>query len=89
MLKLKPLIIQDLKVVETINDVNSEVTISPSDISTMKSKVVMPPPGVFGKPDLYCPRTWRRIQHISNEFWSRRQKEFLVNLQERQIWREP
>ena len=56
---------------KTINDVNSEVAISPSHILTIKSKVVMPPPGVLGKPDLYCRRRWRRIQHISNEFWSR------------------
>ena len=41
-------------VVETINDVNNDVAISPSHILTMKSKVAMPPPGVFGKPDLYC-----------------------------------
>ena len=41
-------------VVETINNVKSEVVISPSHILTMKSKVVMPTPGVFGKPDLYC-----------------------------------
>ena len=40
-------------VVETINDVNNEVAISPSHILTMKSKVVMPPPGVFSKQDLY------------------------------------
>ena len=55
----------------------------------MKSKVVLSRPGVFGKPDLYCRRRWRRIQHISNEFWSQWQKEFLVTLQERQKWREP
>ena len=41
-------------VVEKIDDVKSEVVISPSHILTMKSKVVMPTPGVFGKPDLYC-----------------------------------
>ena len=75
-------------VVVTINDVNSEVAISPSHILTMKSKVVMPPPGVFGKPDLYCRRRWRRIQDISNEFRSRWRKEFLVTLQKRQKWRE-
>ena len=74
--------------VETINNVNSEVKISPSHILTMKSKVVMPPPGVFGKPDLYCRRRWRRIQDISNEFRSRWRKEFLVTLQKRQKWRE-
>ena len=54
--------------IETINDVNSEVEILPNHIIIMKSKVVMPPRGVFGKPDLYCHRRWRRIQHISNEF---------------------
>ena len=32
-------------VVETINDVNSEVTLSPANLLTMKSKVIMPPPG--------------------------------------------
>ena len=74
---------------ETINSVNSNVAISPSHILTMKSKTVNPPPGVFGKPDLYCLRRWRRIQHISNEFWSPWQKEFLVTLQERQKLREP
>ena len=73
-------------VIETINDVNSEVTILSSHILIMKSKVVMPPPGMFGKPDMYCHRRWRRIQHISNEFWIRWQKEFLVTLQERQKW---
>ena len=71
---------------ETINDVNSEVALSPSHLLTMKSKVVMPPPGAFGKPDLYCRRRWRRVQHICNEFWNRWRKEFLATLQERQKW---
>ena len=52
----------------------------------MKTKVVMPPPGVFQKPDLYCRSRWRRIQHLSNEFWSRWRKEFIPTLQERQKW---
>ena len=73
-------------VVETINDVNSEVALSPSHFLTIKSKVVMPPPGAFGKPDLYCRRRWRRVQHICNEFWNRWRKEFLATLQERQKW---
>ena len=52
----------------------------------MKTKVVMPPPGVFQKPDLYCRSRKRRIQHLSNEFWSRWRKEFIQTLQERQKW---
>ena len=73
-------------VVETINDVNSKVAVSPSHLLTMKSKVVMPPPGEFGKPGLYCRRRWRRVQHVCNEFRNRWCKEFLATLQERQKW---
>ena len=40
-------------VVGTINNVNGEVAISPSHILIVKSKGVVLPPGVFGKPDLY------------------------------------
>ena len=73
-------------VVETINDANSEVVLSPTNLLTMKSKVVMPPPGEFSRPDIYCRKRWRRVQHLSNEFWSRWRKEFLLSLQERQKW---
>ena len=73
-------------VVETINDVNSQAALLPSHILTMKSKVVMIPTGVFGTPDLNCRKRWRRVQHISNEFWSRWRKEFLPALQDRQKW---
>ena len=66
--------------VETINDGQSPMPISPNNILTMKTKVVMPPPGVFQKPDLYCRSRWRRIQHLSNEFWSRWRKEFIQTL---------
>ena len=72
--------------VETINDGQSPMPISLNNILTMKTKVVMPPPGVFQKPDLYCRSRWRRIQHLSNEFWSRWRKEFIQTLQERQKW---
>ena len=44
-------------VVETINDFNSEAALSPSHNLTIKSRVMMPPPGVFGTPDLYCRKT--------------------------------
>ena len=76
-------------VLETVNDVNSQAALSPSHILTMKSKVVMPPPDMFGTPDLYCRKRWRRVQHISNESWSRWRKEFLATLQDRQKWTTP
>ena len=75
--------------VETISDANSEIPISPSNLLTMKTKVVLPPPGEFSSADIYSKRRWRRVQHICNEFWQRWRKEFLVTLQQRQKWVKP
>ena len=57
--------------VETVSDSNSLIPITPSNILTMKTSVVMQPPGIFQGADLYCKKRWRRGQHITNEFWSR------------------
>ena len=70
--------------VETLNAINSQIPLSPSNLLTMKTNVVMPPPGVFTKPDLYSRRRWRHVQHIAEEFWHRWRKEFLQSLQTRQ-----
>ena len=71
--------------VENINDPDS-LPLSPSHLLTMKSKVVMPPPGVFQKEDLYARKRWRRVQHLANQFWQRWRKEYLNTLQLRQKW---
>ena len=42
--------------------------LSPTMLLTMKHKVVLPPPGSFAPPDLYCRRRWRRVQHLLNVF---------------------
>ena len=39
--------------VETISNPTSDLPLAPSNILTMKWKVVMPPPGDFSRPDLY------------------------------------
>ena len=56
---------------------------------TMKSRVVLPPPGVFQRKDIYLKRHWRRVQYLSNEFWTRWRREYLTNLQSRQKWQRP
>ena len=53
---------------DLLNDVDSLIPLSPINLLTMKSKVVMPPPGAFSPPDVYSRKHWRRVQHISNEF---------------------
>ena len=75
-----------LPTVESLSDINSEIPLSPSNLLTMKSDVIMPPPGVFNRPDLYSRRRWRRVQHIAGEFWFRWRKEFLQSLQAWQKW---
>ena len=72
--------------VEMINDPTSFQPLAPANTLKMKSKIVMPPPGKFQRPDLYCRRRWRWVQHISNEFWSRWWKKYLQSLEERQKW---
>ena len=46
----------------------------------------MPPPGGSIAPDIHCCKHWRRVQHISNEFWSRLRKDVLATLQCQQKW---
>ena len=72
--------------VETLNDANSPIPISPSNLLTLKSSVFMPPPGEFSPPDLHSKKRWQHVHHIVEEFWNRRSKEFLQSLQPRQIW---
>ena len=57
-----------------------------SDSLESLTKVVLPPPGVFQTSDLYSRKQWKRVQHLTNEFWFRWRKEFLHSLQERSKW---
>ena len=72
--------------VENMNDPHSLNPLTPNHLLTMKTKVVLPPPGVFKSADKYSRKRWRRVQHLANEFWSRWKKEFLLTLQQRQKW---
>ena len=55
--------------------------LTPSHLLTMTSKIVMPPPGNFQKTDVYLRRRWKRVQYLSNVFWSRWRKEYVQSLQ--------
>ena len=65
---------------EVVNDGTSLAPLSPINLLTMKSRVVMPPPGNFSTPDRYSKKQWRRVQHVANKFWDRWRKEFLLIL---------
>ena len=63
--------------------------LTPNNLLTMKSKIVMPPPGKYERVDLYSRKRWRRVQFLANEFWSRWKREVLQSLQLRNKWQKP
>nr|XP_054606831.1 uncharacterized protein LOC129166991 [Nothobranchius furzeri] len=72
--------------VENLNDPSAPEPLTPNHILTMKSTIILPPPGQFVKEDLYLKKRWRRVQYLANEFWIRWKKEYLLSLQQRQKW---
>ena len=60
--------------------------LTPNHILTMKSRVVLPPPGEFLRDDVYLKKRWRRVQYLVNVFWSRWKKEYIQSLQQRSKW---
>ena len=52
----------------------------------METGVIVPPPGIFQREDIYLRKRWRRVQHLGNTFWKRWKREFLMKLQQRSKW---
>ena len=75
--------------VSQLADPDSLSPLTPNHLLTMKTKVVLAPPGAFQPADVYCRKCWRRVTHLANEFWTRWRKEFLLSLQQRQKWTRP
>ena len=73
----------------SMNDASVVEPITPSQLLTLKSTVVLPPPGKFCRPDVYGRQRWRRVQYLANQFWTRWRREFLPSLQERRKWHHP
>ena len=72
--------------IDTISDPTSVLPLPPMQLLTMKTDVVLPPPGNFTRNDVYCRRRWMRVQYMANLFWKRWKKEYLQSLQPRLKW---
>ena len=68
--------------VNQLADPDSPSPLTPNHLLSMKSKVVFAPPGAFQPTEVYCRKRWRRVQHLANEFWTSRRKQFLLSLQQ-------
>ena len=73
-------------IVDTINSPQMPEPLTPSHLLTIKSKVILPPPGEFQRADLYSRKRWRRVQFLVNEFWVWWRKDYLQSLPPRQRW---
>ena len=58
----RPLTVDDLTSPECLQ------LLSPSQLLTLKSNVVVPPPGSFQRADLYSKKRWNHVQYLANEF---------------------
>ena len=74
--------------VESLEDSNSPVPLSPNSILTQKHSAILPPPGVFVEADLYVRQRWRAVQLHANEFWRRWRRSYLASLQSRRRWQD-
>ena len=70
----------------TSSDSRDPFPLSLSQILTMKTSIVLPPPGKFQRNDIYMRRRWRRVQYLCNLFWLQWKKEYLPTLQQRPKW---
>ena len=52
---------------EDLSDAESPAPLTPNQLLTMKSTVVLSPPGNFERPDLYSPKRWRRVHLPRNK----------------------
>ena len=75
--------------VTSLNDPTAIEPLTPNHILQMKSTRALPPPGRFEPTDLYIRKRWRRVQYLTEVFWGRWKREYLLSLNERQKWTKP
>ena len=71
---------------QNLNDPCGLEPLTPNHLIMMKSKTSLPPPGNFVQEDVYARKRWRKVQFMTNEFWTRWRKEYLLLQQTRNKW---
>ena len=68
------------------SDIHEPQLLSPAMLLTMKTRPLAPHPGNFVPQDLYARNWWRRAQYLADQFWVRRKRDYLQNLQNKSKW---
>ena len=74
---------------DDLTDPDSQDVLTPNHLLTMKSSIILAPPGNFQRADVYSKKRWRRVQQLADEFWQRWRRSYLQSLQTRQKWTTP
>lgn len=61
------------------------IALTPNHLLLLDAGITYPP-GLFNKDDSYSQRRWRQVQYLTDLFWRRWHKQYIVLLQERQKW---
>ena len=77
-------IVNNRPITTVSSDVTDSLPLSPNMLITMKGGPNML--GEFTKSDCYTASRWRRVQYLSDIFWTRWTREYLTDLQRRQKW---
>jgi len=75
--------------VKQLNNPMDPEPLTPNHLIQMKDDSALPPPGKFVKEDMYVSKRWRRVQYLTEVFWGRWRKEYLLYLNEKQKWTVP
>jgi hypothetical protein len=70
------------------NDPKDPKMLTPAMLLTPRANWVAFPPGLLGRAS-YHRNNWRLVQHLTDNFWTRWQKEYLQTLQKRSKWAMP
>ena len=70
-----------------LTDSNHPQPLNPNMLLWMKSRPLLPPPGDFTS-DQYSRKHWRKVQYLSDQFWTCWKREYLQLLQTRAKWNE-
>ena len=86
-LQLVELVVNGRPITKLSDDMRDPMPFTSNHLLLIRSGLQLPP-GKFVKQDIYM-RSWRQVQYLSDIFWQRWLKEYLPQLQERQIWYHP
>ena len=68
------------------SDIDQLYPLTPNTLLTLKTRPLIPPPGIFTQEDVDSHHHWRKSQYLADQFWTRWKREYLQFQQKRSKW---